>query len=485
MEGTKESIRKQIVVVGAGISGLSAAYYLQKAVAEQNLQADIILAEAGEHIGGKIKTDYVEDFVIEGGPDCFLRQKPWAYQLAKELGIETGVIGTNDERRKTFVLDKQKLVPLPDGVMLIIPTKIKPFLFSPLFSWPGKLRMGLDLLIPKFVGDEDESIGQFVRRRLGKEALEKLAEPLLSGIHVSDPEKQSLLATFPRFRNLEKKHGSLIMGMLAAKRHPAPAPSSNGQPKSLFLSFKEGMGYFVQQLELSLNKTTILKNKKLLKLTPGVQHRYQLIFEDKTEVQADAVVLAVPSFAAAEILSDFSDDLYNDLLAIPYVSTATISLAYPKSAFPKGLEGFGFLVPRTENRQITACTWSSIKFNHRANEEHILMRCFIGGPGKEEQVDWNDAAVRNVIQSELKDLLGITAAPLFMKIYRWEKANPQYEVGHLNLVKQIKQLVSEKAPYVYLAGSAFEGVGIPDCVRQGKESALSLITALFETEVLQ
>jgi oxygen-dependent protoporphyrinogen oxidase len=368
--------------------------------------------------------------------------------------------------------------------MLIIPTKIKPFLFSPLFSWPGKLRMGMDLLIPKFVGDEDESIGQFVRRRLGKEALEKLAEPLLSGIHVSDPEKQSLLATFPRFRNLEKKHGSLIMGMLASKRHPAP-PSNNGQPNSLFLSFKEGMGYFVQQLERSLTKTTILKNKNLLKISSGSQRRYELIFEDNTEVQADAVVLAVPSFAAAEILSDFGDDLHSDLLTIPYVSTATISLAYPKSAFPKGLEGFGFLVPRTENRQITACTWSSIKFNHRANEEHILMRCFIGGPGKEEQVDWNDAVVKNVIQSELKDLLGITAAPLFMKIYRWEKANPQYEVGHLNLVKQIKQLVSEKVPYVYLTGSAFDGVGIPDCVRQGKESALSLIAALFETEVLQ
>jgi len=475
----ESNLKKRIVVVGGGISGLAAAYYLQKDVRQRGLNAEICLIEAEERLGGKIITDALDNFVIEGGPDCFLRSKPWAYQLAEELGITAEVIGTNDLRRKTFVLDQKKLKPLPEGVMLIIPTKIRPFLFSPLFTLPGKLRMGMDLFLPRRKGDEDESIGEFVTRRLGREALVKLAEPLLSGIHVSDPDKQSLLATFPRFRNLEKKHRSLILGMMAAKRHPVPAQPANGQPSSMFLSFKQGMGYFVEQLEKHLSGVQVYKNKRVLSITQKNEH-YRLSFAGGESLEADGIILAVPAYAAGEILNGLDPELNHQLHKIPYVSTATVSAAYPRADFPQNMDGFGFLVPRTEKRKITACTWSSNKFNFRAHDDQLLIRCFLGGPGREEQVDWDDQTIKNVVKEELKDLLGITAAPLLVKIYRWKNANPQYEVGHLELVRAVQAFVQQKYPRITLTGSAFDGVGVPDCIRQGKESAQLISGRIFE-----
>jgi protoporphyrinogen/coproporphyrinogen III oxidase len=479
----KDVIIRQVVVVGGGIAGLSAAYTLQQESKSLPIPVAISLIEADQRLGGKIVTEQVGGFTIEGGPDCFIRQKPWAAELAKTLGLKDDLLDTNDHQRKTYVLKKGRLTPLPDGVMLIVPTRIMPFVLSPLFSWPGKIRMGLDWFIPKFKGGGDESIGDFIRRRLGREALERLAEPLLSGIHVSDPEKQSLLATFPRFRNIEQKHGSLIRGMLAERKLAAKHRPANSKPASIFQSFKQGVGRLTDALEKALSGCTIYKSTKVTDIQKMADGRYQLHLNNGQPIIADAVILAIPSFNAADLLHGISPTAANQLNAIPYVSTATISMAFRKQEIKKPFMGFGFVIPRTEKRDISACTWSSFKFDHRAPSDHLLLRCFVGGPGKEEMVDLDDAALVQVARKELAAILGLTAEPVLTRVYRWRKANPQYEVGHLERVQQIFATCRNEAPGIYLTGSAYEGVGIPDCIYQGKKAAVELLQFLQQERV--
>lgn len=480
---THQTQTKKVVIIGGGITGLATAYYLQKHHKTSDIPFEITLIDASQELGGKIKTEKVDGFTIEGGPDSFLGQKPWATELATELGIRDQLIGTNDEKRKTFVLVKGKLTPLPDGVMLIIPTKIMPFALSPLISWPGKIRMGMDLFIPPFKGKDDESVADFIRRRLGTEALYKIAEPLMSGIHVSDPEKQSVLATFPRFRNIEQKHGSLIRGMLAQKRAPHPPSNNNSNKNSLFISLKNGVSQLINTLETSLKDCQILKNITVTALFPAANGRYSLELSNGDELCADAVVLAIPSFNAGSLIQGINPQLADQLATIPYVSTATISMAFKKSEITKPFSGFGFVVPSTEKRKISACTWSSIKFDDRAPEDHLLLRCFVGGPGKEEMVDLEDQELVQIARNELKDILGLAAEPVISRIYRWKKANPQYEVGHLDLVEDLFNYCRKETPGIYLTGSAYEGVGIPDCVNQGKKTAEQLVQYLQKEQV--
>lgn len=474
---------KNIVIIGGGITGLATAYYLQKEQRKSDLPIGITMIDAGHELGGKIITEKIDGFTIEGGPDCFLRQKPWATELAVELGIGEDLIGTNDDKRKVYVLLNGKLTPLPDGVMLIIPTKILPFALSPLISLPGKIRMGLDLFIPPFKGQDDESVGDFIRRRLGTEALYKIAEPLMSGIHVSDPEKQSLLATFPRFRNIEQKHGSLIRGMLTQKRIASHHPKNNSKLNSLFISLKNGVVQLITALEDSLTGCEILKNTTVTTISPAADGNYSLILNNEEEIHADAIVLAIPSFNAGSLIQDINPQLADQLATIPYVSTATISMAFKKSDITKPFSGFGFVVPSTENRQISACTWSSIKFNDRAPEDHLLLRCFVGGPGKEEMVELEDQELVEIARSELKLILGLEAEPVLSRIYRWRNANPQYEVGHLDRVKALFDISQKEIPGIFLTGSAYEGVGIPDCVNQGKKTAEQLVEYLQKEQV--
>jgi len=470
----------KIAIIGGGISGLAAAYTIQETSRAKNLKAGVFLIEADNRLGGKIRTEQVDGYTIEGGPDCFLRQKPWAAQLAGKIGLQSDLIGTNDEQRKTYVVNKGSLVPLPDGVMLIIPTRIMPFALSPLISIPGKIRMGLDLLIPSFKGERDECIGDFVRRRLGKEALEKIAEPLLSGIHVSDPEKQSLLATFPRFRALEQNHGSLIQGMLKERKLAASKkPVSGNGPTSLFLSLRHGLSQMVNKLESSLNDIHLLRGQRVTRLERHPQGGFRISLSGQAPLDVDAVILAIPAYEASNLIEGFAPQIAAQLDHIRYVSTATVTMAFQKSDIRHPFSGFGFVIPSKENRDISACTWTSIKFNHRAPEDTILLRCFIGGPGKEEMVSLTDDELIVVVRRELKALMGLDAEPILTRIYRWEKANPQYDVEHLTLVKHIFDLCQE-VPGLYLTGSAYEGVGIPDCIRQGQQTAEKLLASLPE-----
>lgn len=468
---------RRITIIGGGISGLAAAYAVQRQTREQGLSLALTLIEADDRLGGKIITEQVGGFTIEGGPDCFIRQKSHAAHLAATVGLKEELIDTNDDKRKTFVVNKGKLTPLPDGVLLIVPTKIRPFITSTLFSWTGKFRMGLDLLVRPFEGDQDETIAQFTRRRLGTEALEKLAEPLLSGIHVSDPETQSLLATFPRFRALEQKHGSLTKGMLAERKLAARHRMNGAKPASIFQSLRGGLGQLPAAVEEELTDCTILKGTTIERIERAGSG-YRLKLSNETTLKTDAVILAIPAYQAAALLKPLQPQASCELNAIHYVSTATISLAYRKADLKRELDGFGFVAPRLEKRKISACTWSSIKFDHRAPDDMILLRCFLGGPGKEEMVDLSDEEIIQVTRQELDALLGIQAEPVLTRIYRWIKANPQYDLGHLERVDKIFSLIESDLPGIYLTGSAYRGVGVPDCIRQGTETAGQAVTFL-------
>ncbi len=481
---TVEKEVRTIVVVGGGITGMAAAYTVQQKARQTGQAVRFVLVEASQRLGGKIISERVDDFLVDGGPDCFIRQKPWASDLCLELGLGDQLIGTNDKQRKVYVLNHGKLAPLPDGVMLIIPTRFMPFVTSTLISWPGKIRMGMDLFIPRRKDDEDESVGSFVRRRLGTEALDKIAEPLMSGIHVSDPEKQSVLATFPRFRNIEKKHGSLIKGMLAQRRtHTAsqqPAAPSK-VPASMFVSLQGGLGQMVDSLAAALTDGQVLCGVKVSRLERQPAGDYQVTLDNGEQIAAEAVILAAPAYVSSELVQEVAPQAAREMAAIRYVSTATVSVAYRKADIHKPFVGHGLVIPKKENREISACTWTSLKFNHRAPEDYLLLRCFVGGPGQEERVDLSDAAMLELVKRELKALLKIDAEPQMARIYRWHKANPQYEVGHLDRVKAMHAGL-ETSPGLYAAGSAFDGVGVPDCVHQGQEAARKAIDYVAELE---
>jgi protoporphyrinogen/coproporphyrinogen III oxidase len=459
-----ESTSLTAAIIGGGISGLSAAWFLQQS------GIPYTLLESAERWGGKIRTERVDagdaaPFIVEAGPDSFIAQKPWAAQLARALGLGDELLGTNDDRRKIFVLHRGKLTPLPDGLLLIVPTKFKPFALSPLISIPGKLRMALEPFLPPKPGDADESLAAFVQRRLGAEILDKLAEPLMSGIYNTDPHDQSLLATFPRFRKLEQEYGSLTRGMLASRRAHAP----NTAPTSMFLSLKGGMQTLVDRLVDKLDGD--------LRLKTGVERiekadRYRLTLSDGSTLEADLVIVTTPAPITARLLRPFAPGAAAKLEAIRYVTTGTLSLAY-RAADADLPPSFGVVIPRSENRPINAVTVSSIKFNHRAPNGYVLLRVFFGGSRSPQTVDLDDAALTQVVRDQLHRIYGISGVPLFTRIYRWREATPQYGVGHLDRVDEIERALP---PGLFVTGSAFRGVGVPDCVHQAQETVAQALT---------
>jgi protoporphyrinogen/coproporphyrinogen III oxidase len=482
---TKQHV--DVAIVGGGITGLSAAWFLQQQ-AQPGLSYAIL--ESSDRWGGKIKTETVEGFadapfIVEGGPDSYITTKPWAWQLTQQMGLGAEVLGTNDAQRKIFVLHKGKPTPLPDGVMLIVPTQFTPFALSPLISPWGKLRMGMDLFIPPIKDGRDETLAQFIQRRLGQEALDKIAEPLMSGIYNAEAEKQSLLATFPRFRDIEEEHGSLIRGMLAAKRarsrgasvkgpfakgSPAKAaqangrgPAQNNRPPSAFVSYKPGMEWLVDSLVADLEGELRL-NTAVSAITRTTDGNYALEFSEGT-LSATAVILAVPAYVAAEIMQSLAPEAAAELRNIRYVSTGTISFAYRRAEIEHPLDGFGIVIPRSERRRINAITWTSTKFNHRAPEGTVLLRVFFGGSRTPEMFDKGDEELEAIVRKELHQLMGIKAEPLFNRIYRWPQANPQYDVNHLQRVAAIE---ADLPPGIFVSGSPYRGIGIPDCVHQGQ-----------------
>ncbi|MBZ0300216.1 MAG: protoporphyrinogen oxidase [Anaerolineae bacterium] len=460
-----------VVIIGGGISGLSAAWYLQKQ------GVPYALLEQSRHWGGKIRTELVDGygapFVVEAGPDSFLTQKPWALQLALELGLHDRLLGTNDDRRHTYVLNRGKLTPLPEGVMLIVPTQFRPFVTSPLISWPGKLRLARELFLPARTDDADESLADFVRRRLGAEVLDKLAEPLLAGIYNTEAEKQSLLATFPRFRDLEKKYGSITRGMLEGRKARASAPPAK---YSVFTSFKTGMRELVDGLLPRLEGDLRLETG-VNSVAANPDGTYTLNLSDHTQVMAEHVVFTTPAYVTARLLADVCDVAADILADIRYVSTGTISLAYKRDTFNHPLDGFGVVIPRSEQRPINAVTWSSTKFNYRAPEDYVLLRVFFGGSRSPESFELDDAALLRTVRSELRAMMGVEAEPVFTRIFRWREANPQYDVGHLDRIDALEAVLPAG---LHVTGSAYRGIGVPDCVRQAQDTAAKVAESVKE-----
>lgn len=469
-----------VTIIGGGIAGLSTAFYLQKRSQEQGLPVNYTLIERDSTFGGKIVTKTIADFVIEGGPDSFVTMKPWGVQLCKELGLEDRIIPTNDDRRNIYVLKNGKLVDFPGGYRLAFPTEFVPFALSPLISPLGKLRMGLDLFIPSRKEAGDESLASFIRRRLGQEALDRIAGPIMAGIYVADPERLSMQSTFPQFSQLEQEHGSLIKAMRKAKKNRPPA--GNNKPMAMFTSLKGGMNELVEAIvgRLQGDLRPGCRVVGLRHASPG----FEVVVDSPNNAafKTDAVVLAVPAYVAAKLIGPIEPRLAGALNQIRYVSTATISLGYRRAEVihQHNFNGFGFVIPKSENRQILACTWSSTKFNHRAPDDNFLLRAFVGGDDREHLVDLPDEDLIELVKSEVADIMGVTATPVVSRVFRWVKGNPQYDIGHLDRVARIEQLTAT-VPGLYVTGSAFRGIGIPDCVKSAQDTVDLVLTQLVQT----
>ncbi|MGA7157667.1 MAG: protoporphyrinogen oxidase [Acidobacteriaceae bacterium] len=463
---------KKTVVIGGGISGLAVAYSLQKLQGS----ADYVLLESSDHVGGKIVTYAGQGFLVEGGPDSFLTQKRAAIDLCRELGLGDQLVGSNHTATpSTYVLSKGKLHPMPEGMMLMAPTMILPILRSKLISWPGKLRMGMEIFIGRNTTIADESLGSFVRRRLGAETLNKIAGPLMAGIHAGDPEALSIRSTFPMFTDMEKAHRSLILGMMQRKKAAAPARSTAaiGAPKpkapSMFTTLSGGLQQLPNAIEARLDPQRIGLNCPVQSLTMAGE-QYKITLANGTTLLADDVVFTTPAYVTAEILQQLDPALAEKLRKIRYVSTSTVSLAFRRSEITCDLNGFGFIVPAAEGRKISACSWSSAKFSHRAPEDFVLIRVFIGGAFTENLAELDEATLIDIARQELREIMGIAAEPVLAQAYRWRKANPQYNVGHSALVGEIDHLAAAH-PGLHLAGAAFRGSGIPDCIQSGFDTA--------------
>ena len=448
---------KKIIIIGGGIAGLAAAYRIQRKISE-GADLECILLEGSDQFGGKISTEKSDGFVIERGPDSFISQKPAAIQLCKQLGLEDRLTGTNPNSPNTFVYTGGKLVTMPDGLSLMIPTKFLPFALTSLFSFPGKIRMALDLLIPRKDDDSDESLASFVRRRMGEEALSKMAEPMLAGIYASDPEKMSIGSTFPMFVETERKYRSLILGMLARKK--AMLINAGTRPRtsySLFMTLKNGLGEMVDAV---IKKSPNIQFKSGVKVAAleKKEDGWHVKLGDGSECQADAIILATPGGITAKIIKPIAPDSAELLDRIHYVSTATVTLGYKKEGFSHSLDGFGFVVPKAEGRSILACTWTSSKFPHRTPEGYVMLRCYLGGALQEEIAEKDAKTLETLVRNDLQKIMGINEAPIFCKVFQNHKSNVQYHVNHSERIdcvmedlKNFQGFFSQAAPIVALA----------------------------------
>jgi len=470
---------KRIVIIGGGISGLAAAHRLTELARERQQPLAVTLLEASIRLGGTIQTEHRDGFLLERGPDSFISEKPEAVALAKRLGIESRLIHTNDEHRRSFIVRNGRLRAVPEGFQLLAPSRIWPFLTTDIFSAAGKLRIAADLFLPQpqANGSNDESLASFVTRRLGKEALDRMAQPMIGGIYTADPTTLSLRATLPRFLDMERKHRSIILAMLRQRKANKNEMSGVSGPRySLFLSFDQGMQVLTEELERSITAAgvTVELNSKVTSLIHGPDG-WTITTDNGAKLLADGVCLGIPAYSAASLLEKIDDNLAQQLRAIEYTSTATINFAYRRDEIGHALDGFGFVVPFIERRRLIACTFSSVKFSGRAPEQHVLLRAFVGGALQPEIFQLNEAEMIAQVRADLEQLLNIQGQPIFVETAKWSRSMPQYYVGHLERVGAIEARVSSLNT-IALAGNSYRGAGIPDCIRSGEEAAEKLIS---------
>jgi oxygen-dependent protoporphyrinogen oxidase len=429
------------------------------------------ILESRPRMGGVIQTDRVEGCTLEAGPDSFLSIKPAALELIRDLGLSDQVIGSNDHVRVTFIRRHGKLVPLPDGLMMMVPTKIMPLVTTDLLGWMTKLRMGLEWLRKPRNKIEDQSVSDFIADHYGRETVDYLAEPLLSGIYGGDPAALSVTSVLPRFVEMAKEYGSLTRGVLA-ERAKARQNGASSTPPPLFSTLKGGLGQMVDAIGTSIRgKAQIWQTRVQRVERKGTDFRVKM---NKDWVTTDKLVVACEAHSAAAILAGVDPRLAELLGTVDYSSSMTVALGFDAADFTAPPIGFGFLVPKKERRRLVACTWVGTKFSYRVPEGRIVARCSLGGTSDGAVLEESDEAVIATVLSELQEIAGVTAKPRFTRIARWPKSMAQYTVGHAARLKEIQERVAG-IPGLYLAGNAYTGIGIPDCIRMGRAAAEAIL----------
>ena len=469
---------KRVLVIGGGVSGLAAAHRLWELSRERNLRYQITLLEASSKLGGLIETEHRQSFLVEAGPDAFLSEKPWAVDLCRRIGIEDELIPTNEAARRSFIAWKGKAEPLPEGFYLIAPATPQALWNCRFLSWFGKMRVACEPFIPCRTAKGDESVASFVRRRLGPQVLERIAEPMIGGIYAADLNQLSVKSALPRFHRMEQEHGSILRALRkgGANAGAAEAEKASGPRYSLFLAPRFGMKRLVEVLSRRMLEVEIKTNHPAAGIDRSGRE-WKVRSRQGTLFSADAVIVALPAHPAAALLKSTAPALTQELESIPYESVATVSMAFRQDELPVPLEGFGFVVPVRQSGGIVGCTFSSKKFAHRAPAGSILLRAFIGGAMAPRAAEQDDAALRASVRELLKSVLEIRAEPHLSVVHRYPKSMPQYQLGHEEKVARIEQGVSQY-PGLALVGNAYHGVGIPDCIHQAEQAAERLAGGL-------
>ncbi len=484
---------RRVVVVGGGITGLAAAHRCR----ELDPTVEIVLLEASDRWGGVLETVCSDGFLLERSADNFISNVPYAVNLCRRLGLESELLSTDDRYRRAFVVRRGRLYPVPDGFMLMAAQKAWPVLTSRLLSPWGKARLLGEYFVPSRPVD-DESLASFARRRLGREAFERLVQPLVGGIYTADAEKLSLAATLPRFLEMERVHGGLIRAALRQRKQergaaatPGAAKGESGARYSLFLAPRLGMAQMVEALVQKLAGAHLVGNATVRQITPSPQGDWEVRFRaeatggaalpgaqaaegGQTLVRAHGVLIATPAYHAAGLVGGFDAGLADELNRIEYAGSAIVSLGYRRDQVRHRLDGFGFVVPAVENRSILAGSFSSVKFAGRAPDDCVLIRVFLGGASHPELVELPESELQAIAERELKSLLGTSGAPRLAMATRWRRRMPQYHLGHVERVARIEAAAARHAG-LELAGSAYRGVGIPDCIRSGESAAERLL----------
>jgi protoporphyrinogen/coproporphyrinogen III oxidase len=453
---------KKVVVIGGGITGMTAAYFLQKEIKEKSLPLEVKLIESSNRLGGVIQTIRKDGFIIEKGPDSIVVTKKSGLKLIEEIGLKEQVI--YNIAGKSYIYARGKLHTMPEGSYMGIPTKVTPFAVSSLFSPLGKMRAAGDFILPKGKPQIDQSLGLFFRRRLGDEVVENLIEPLLSGIYSGDIDDLSLMALFPNFYEMEQKHRSLVLGLKHTVPKRKKPVKKQGSRKGMFISLKNGLETLIEELEKQIDKKTIQKETSVVKIVKGPSG-YELTLADGKIEKADIVVITTGHHLAQQMLKDYS---FMDIFkTMPANSLATVSMAFPKSKIQDDIEGSGFIVSRNSDFRITACTWTHKKWPGTTPGGKVLLRTYVGRTDDQEAVNLSDEEIIKIALNDLNKTMNITEKPEFTIVSRYKNMMPQYNVGHLQMMEGVKQSLASELPGVFLAGGSFEGLGIPGCIDQG------------------
>ncbi len=465
----------RIAIVGGGVAGLAAAYELELA-RRAGAAVEYALFESSPRLGGVISSRSTGGTVIEHGPDSFLTEKPAAIALCRELGLGESLVGSDDRQRKTFIVVGRRLVALPDGLMFLVPTRLMPTLLTRLFSPLTKLRMGMEWFHGRRSGAQDESVASFVRRHYGQAAVDRLADPLLSGIYGGDAEQLSVQSVLPAMVRLEAEYGSLTRGMLAARRRQRAAQAVQTQaarattpPRTIFTTLRGGLQQLVDALIGQLDPECVHVSCAVKSMEHDASG-WRLRFAERATERFDGIILATPAWAAAELVRDVHGPLSDELAGIRYSSSITVNFVFDEAKLPELPPGFGFLVPAVERRAMLACTFVHRKFPGRTASGQAVLRCFAGGARGEAMLGESDEAIALRLREELRQILGIVGEPLLTEVRRWTRSMAQYSVGHAARVGRIREQI-DALPNLHVAGNAYDGIGIPDCIRLGRQAA--------------